>query len=164
MIESKYLKDSIQNIQQLLSIPSLRKFETRQLATLARLSKVRRYDAGEEIIREGDTDPWLYFLLSGSVVVKKGDVEICTLNQIGEIFGEMRILDSLSRSASVFALNPTACLAVNTAASDRIPSDDETARFLLLLYRVFAEFMSIRLRATSEELMSAKKRIQDLEG
>ena len=35
--------------------------------------------------------------------------------------------------------------------------------FLLLLYRIFAEYMSIRLRATNDELINAKKRIRAFE-
>jgi hypothetical protein len=74
----------------------------------------------------------------------------------------MRILDRLSRSASVYAEEETICLAVNTAATDRLPSDDETANFLLLLYKVFAEYLSIRLRLTNEELVETKKQLEVL--
>mgnify|MGYP001118912762 CR=1 FL=1 len=69
MLESKYLKDNIQNIQKLMSIPALKHFETRNLAKILRLSKIREYDDGELIIKEGDVDPWLYFLLAGKVRV-----------------------------------------------------------------------------------------------
>ena len=36
---------------------------------------------------------------------------------------------------------------------------DETLDFLLLLYRIFAEYMTARLRLTNEELIKAKKAI-----
>ena len=162
MIESKYLKDSIHNIQKLFAIPTLKKFETKNLGKMLRLSKVRRYEDGELIIKEGDTDPWFYFLLSGRVRIVKDNVTISTISRMGEIFGEMRILDKLSRSASVYAEGKTICLAVNTAATDRLPTDDETANFLLLLYKVFAEYLSIRLRLTNEELIETKKQLEVL--
>jgi hypothetical protein len=41
-------------------------------------------------------------------------------------------------------------------------TQDEKLDFLLLLYRIFAEFMSIRLRATNEELIAAKKKVKRL--
>lgn len=160
MIESKYLKDNIQNIQRLLDIPALKHFETRNLAKLLKLSKIREYEDGEEIIREGELDPWLYFLLSGKVLVKKKDVEITTIYKKGEIFGEMRIIDTLSRSASVYAIGKTICLGVDTAAKSRLSTEsnrDEKLDFLLLLYRIFAEYMSIRLRLTNDELIKAKQ-------
>ena len=165
MIESKYLKENLENIQKLMTIPALKNFETRSLGKLLRLSKVRQYEDGERVIQEGDLDPWLYFLLSGKIRISKESLDIGTIDRKGEIFGEMRIIDSLSRSASVYAVGQTICLAVDTSAKDRLSSDDsvdERLDFLLLLYRIFAEYMSIRLRLTNDELIKAKKRVAAL--
>jgi CRP-like cAMP-binding protein len=160
MIESKYLKENIENIQRLMSIEALRHFETRNLGKLLRLSKIRQYEDGEQIIQEGDMDPWLYFLLSGNIRISKAGEDIGTINKKGEIFGEMRIVDDQSRSASVYAVGQTVCLAVDTSAGNRLTSSeekDERLDFLLLLYRIFAEYMTARLRLTNEELVRAKR-------
>ena len=160
MIESKYLKENIENIQKLLTISALKNFETRNLGKLLRLSKIRQYEDGETIITEGDFDPWLYFLLSGEIRVAKEGVTISSINRRGEIFGEMRVIDDHSRSASVYAVGQTICLAVDTSAQSRIAGKDdkdERLDFLLLLYRIFAEYMTARLRLTNEELIKAKK-------
>ena len=180
MLESRYLKDNIENIQKLLAIPALKGFETKSLGKLLRLSKIREYEDGERIIKEGDFDPWLYFLLSGKIRITKEGLEIGTIEKKGEIFGEqvviatlgdgeifgeMRVIDSLSRSASVYAVGKIMCLAVDTSAKRRLAAgstQDERLDFLLLLYRIFAEFMSIRLRATNEELIMAKKKVKRL--
>ena len=162
MIESKYLKQNIENIQKLLSISALKHFETKNLSKLLRLSKIRQYEDGETIIAEGDFDPWLYFLLSGRIRVAKEGVTISRIDKQGEIFGEMRVIDEQSRSASVYAEGQTVCLAVDTAAHDRIGAEgdkDGQLDFLLLLYRIFAEYMTARLRLTNEELIKAKKAI-----
>lgn len=160
MFESKYLKENIENIQRLMSIQALKHFETRNLGKLLRLSKIRQYDDGEQIIQEGDMDPWLYFLLSGTIRISKGGEDIGVINRKGEIFGEMRIIDDRSRSASVFAAGETVCLAVDTSAGNRFSSSDEKDEkldFLLLLYRIFAEYVTARLRLTNEELVKAKR-------
>ena len=165
MLESRYLKDNIENIQKLLGISALRNFETKSLQKLLRLSRIREYEDGEVIIQEGDLDPWLYFLLSGKIRVSKEDMEINTIDKKGEIFGEMRVIDFMKRSASVVAVGKTVCLAVDTSAKNRISAQDPTDEkldFLLLLYRIFAEYMSIRLRVTNEELITAKKKIKRL--
>jgi CRP-like cAMP-binding protein len=164
MLESKYLKENIQNIQKLMTIPALKNFETRSLSRLLRLSKIRQYEHGECIIKEGAYDPWLYFLLSGEIRITKEGEEICRINKLGEIFGEMRIVDSLSRSATVYSEGHTVCLAVDTSAKDRLDGDDDVSKFLLLMYKVFIEYMSIRLRSTNEELIKAKKEINRLKG
>jgi CRP/FNR family transcriptional regulator, cyclic AMP receptor protein len=165
MLESRYLKDNIENIEKLLGIPALRNFETKSLQKLLRLSRIREYEDGETIIQEGDQDPWLYFLLTGKIRISKDDLEINTIDKKGEIFGEMRVIDFMKRSASVVAVGKTLCLAVDTSAKNRISAQDPTDEkldFLLLLYRIFAEYMSIRLRATNEELITAKKKIKRL--
>lgn len=148
-----------------MGLPGLKDFETRNLSKLLRLSKIREYESDELIIREGDNDPWLFFLLSGQVRISKRGVEIGQLYEVGEIFGEMRIVDSMARSASVTADGPTTCLCVDTSAKGRLSSGenrDERLDFLLLLYRIFAEYMSIRLRTTNDELIRAKNRIKEM--
>jgi CRP-like cAMP-binding protein len=160
MIESKYLKENIENIQRLMSIQALKHFETRNLGKLLRLSKIRQYKDGELIIQEGDLDPWLYFLLSGSIRVSKGGEDIGVISRKGEIFGEMRIIDDQSRSASVYAVGDTVALAVDTSAGNRLSTSaekDDRLDFLLLLYRIFAEYITVRLRLTNEELVKAKR-------
>jgi CRP/FNR family cyclic AMP-dependent transcriptional regulator len=160
MIESKYLKENIENIQKLMSISALSNFETKSLGKILRLSKIRQYEDGELIIKEGDYDPWLYFLLSGKLRISKQGVTIGHIDTKGEIFGEMRIVDDQSRSASVYADGRTVCLAVDTSARHRLSASkdkDERLDFLLLLYRIFAEYMTARLRLTNEELIKAKK-------
>ncbi len=165
MIESKYLQDNIENIRRLLELPTLRRFETRSLGRLLQLSRIREYGDGEEIIREGDRDPWLYVLLSGRVRILKKGQEIGRVEAKGELFGEMRLIDAGRRSASAVASGRTVCLAVNTAARERLVgegSGEERLDFLLLLHRIFAEYLAMRLRVANEELAAAKKRIREL--
>jgi len=157
MIESKYLKDSVQNIQKLMTVPPLRKFEAKYLSQLIRLSKIREYEPGEPIIVEGGNDAWIYFLLAGKVRIEKKGMDIAVIDKIGEIFGEMRLLDGLARSASVYAEEKTLCLAFNPYGEDRQSSQDQRTQFLLVLYKMFAEFLAGRLRVINDELSRIKK-------
>ena len=63
MFESKYLKATVKNVQKLMEIPMLMEFEPWDIRELLTQSKIRKYEDGEEIIKEGDTDRWFYFLL-----------------------------------------------------------------------------------------------------
>jgi CRP/FNR family cyclic AMP-dependent transcriptional regulator len=162
MIESKYLKDDIKNIQQLCTIPALKSFETRDLAKLLQLSKIRQYANEENIIQEGATDQWLYFLLAGKIRISKNGAHISTIGTPGEVFGEMRLIDGLSRSTSIHAEGKTTCLAVDTSAKHRLASDDEAENLLTLLYKVMMEYISVRLRLSNEKLIEAQKEIARL--
>ena len=165
MIESRYLDDNVENIQKFLSIPGLKNFDSKSVGKLLKLGKIREYQDGEVIIQERDEDPWMYILLSGKIRIIKEGHEIGRIDKKGEIFGEMRIIDLKARSASVAAIGQTICLAVATTAKTRMSphsTDEDKLDFLLLLYRVFAEYMSIRLRAANDELVAAKKKINNL--
>lgn len=161
MLETKFLQDNIQNIQKLMALPPLKEFETASLRQLLRLSKIREFKHGERIIEEGAQDPWLYFLLSGRVRVEKEGVRITYLQKMGDIIGEMRMLDGKERSASVFAEGGAVCLAVKTDAKDRLASEEEKANFLLTLYRMFTEFVTLRLRLLNYELVRLKGELKN---
>ncbi len=48
-------------------------------------------------------------------------------------------------------------MAFDPYGEDKLSSGDERTNFLLLLYRMFSEFLSTRLRITSDELTRIRK-------
>ena len=68
----------------------------------------------------------------------------------------MAILDSTARSASIYAIDETVCLATDSSYMDRLSENDKIA-FTCILYHVFAELLSNRLRAMDEELVKVKE-------
>jgi CRP-like cAMP-binding protein len=90
-------------------------------------------------------------------------VEINILDQAGDVFGEMAILDGTARSASLYAIDETVCLATDASYLDRL-SDNDRIAFTCILYHVFAELLSNRLRAMDEELVKVKEENQRLKG
>jgi len=161
MRESKYLKDDASNIQKLTSLPIFKDFEMGALGGLLRLSKIREYADGEIIIKEGALDQWLYFLLSGQVKIVKAGKLLQTLKRRGDVFGEMGMLGGLDRSASVYAIGPTVCLTTDASRIENVSGNDRLA-FGFILYRIFAEIVTERLRLTSDDLVKAKKEIAEL--
>ena len=154
MLESKYLKDNIENIQKLLGIPALRNFETKSLQKLLRLSKIREYEDGELIIEEGDLDPWLYFLLSGKIRITKEGLAINTIDKKGEIFGEMALIDLFPRSASVLAVRDCTAITLSTESVYHLYEKD-LEQFALIQMNIGRE-LSRRLRIADVRLFSFK--------
>ena len=156
MIESEYLSDDNRFIEKLGKIPTLRDFQTEHLKGMLRLSKIKKYESGELIIEEGKHEKWVYFLVSGRVRVVKHGMEINILDQAGDVFGEMAVLDGKARSASIYAVDETVCLTTDASYLDRL-SDNDRIAFTCVLYHVFAELLSNRLRVMDEELVRAKE-------
>ena len=72
-----------------------------------------KFPAGTVIFKEGDSPDGVYFILSGGVEISQneGGVKI-SLAKLGPdaVFGEMALIDSNPRSASVMAVAQTECM------------------------------------------------------
>jgi CRP-like cAMP-binding protein len=156
MIESDYLKDNMDFVQKLGKMPTLDLFSEEELKGVLQLSKIRKYDPGELILKEGYVDCWIYFLVSGKVKVVKHGEDLTILERTGDVFGEMGIINGSPRSASVYAVDETVCLATDASYIDRLSGNERTA-FCYILYRIFAEVLANRLRLTSDELIKVKE-------
>ena len=61
------------------------------------------------------------------------------------------------------AVNETVCLVADASYIDQLSGNDRLA-FCHVLYRIFSEILSYRLRATSNELVALKEEIKRLKG
>ncbi|MFC1592050.1 cyclic nucleotide-binding domain-containing protein [Thermodesulfobacteriota bacterium] len=82
------------------------------------LAKIVEYDAAETIIAEGKYDNWVFWLIDGQIDVVKNNCRVATFQRVGDMFGEMGILEGDARSASVYAGVPTVCLCIDMSILD----------------------------------------------
>jgi CRP/FNR family transcriptional regulator, cyclic AMP receptor protein len=152
-IKSLSLTESV--LEQVGALPIFRELDPARYEQILKYARFKQYDAGEVIIEEGVYDQFVYVLVSGSVSVLKGMVEINRLQRAGDVFGEMGIIDGKVRSATVQALRPTNCLALDCSLIDQQALEDR-AMFLAILYRVLAENLVVRLRKANEEISAMR--------
>ena len=156
MRESAYLTDHDQVVRKLRQLPTFEAFSEDDLKHFLALSKVRKYQAGEVILAEGFFDNWIYVLISGTVKILKHGEMLSVLHRTGDIFGEMGVIDGAPRSASVYAVDETVCIATDASYIDRLCGNERVA-FCSVLYRMFCETLVDRLRLTNEELIKVKE-------
>ncbi len=130
-----------------------------QITELFRVSRLCAYEPGEAIIREGALDGRVFFLVSGGVVVSHGGEEISRLRRVGEVFGEMSVIDGSQRSATVTAEGVTMVLAVDFSFIERLTDGDRTLA-QAILYRIFSQVMADRLREADEKISSLEKELR----
>lgn len=70
--------------------------------------EVRRFEAGQVVIQQGETTDCLYFLIEGAVEVMKDDVPVARAAQPGVVFGELAAMLGGSHTATVRATKPSA--------------------------------------------------------
>ena len=76
------------------------------LANVATVLTERRVNPGEQIFQKGELGDSLYIIAAGRVLVHDGDRKLREMTH-NECFGELALLDSEPRAASVSAIEPT---------------------------------------------------------
>jgi len=104
---------------------------------------LREYGDGDIIFREGEASFEMYVVQSGTVVVSKAGVELAHLTR-GDFLGEMSLLESLPRSATVTALGPARLLCIQPGGFLLKIRRDPTFAFELL------QSLSRRIRQANE--------------
>jgi|GEM_PF-241954 len=82
---------------------------------LSKLLTEHHYEPGDFIFKEGEIGDTIYIIWSGRVAVVKGDFKNPTIlgyRGVGEIIGEMALLEDRPRSASVVALESSRTLRI----------------------------------------------------
>ena len=116
------------------------------------------FDKDEAICREGDEGDRMYVVLDGEVAVLKdmdwGHRELKRIG-VGEVLGEMSLISKERRSATVQAVEPTACLQLDQAAFQQLLEQDP--RFGQRIAQILTSRISALHKRTSDELVNAHR-------
>jgi CRP/FNR family cyclic AMP-dependent transcriptional regulator len=96
-------------------VPLFQDLDDRSLQAIANAAVETRYDAGQEIVRQGEMGVGAFIIRSGRVEIVQDrggqQVKLAELRS-GDVFGEMALLDEFPRSATARSLEPTTCLGI----------------------------------------------------
>jgi CRP-like cAMP-binding protein len=110
-------------------------------------------DPGQRVIAEGEPGQDLFIVAAGllRVVKSRGGLEQeLALLRPGDSFGEVALVDSGGRSASVIAVTPSTLLRFERKYLVKVP------QVSLKLYRNLAAMMAARLRDTSARVVLSR--------
>ncbi len=85
------------------------------LIEVASICTESQVDKNITLFHKGDAGNCMYFIYSGSVSIHDGEHQLATLSE-NEIFGELSLLDSESRSASVTTITDCIFLRIEQEA------------------------------------------------
>ena len=130
----------------------------RELRNFARISYQRTYAENETIDIEGQDSAGMYVILDGAVKVtrKVEDDSIITLKTLedGTFFGDVGLLDSAPRTATVTAIRTSTIIGVfRPELLNLMESDPKLASKVIF---VLAKVLASRLRFTNQELQKAQ--------
>lgn len=160
-MSADFFKDNSELIDKLKQIPVLEAFSDSDLRELLQMAKLKQFEPGEMILKEGSHDNWIFYLVSGKARIVKNGKELVTLRRIGDVFGEMGIIGGTVRSASVHAIDKTVCLATDISVIDQMPKE-KRSDIKYVIFRSFAEILANRLRETTAELLTCREEVERL--
>jgi CRP-like cAMP-binding protein len=99
------------NAAELVSIPLFAELTLDQRESVARLCEEIDIAAGDTLLREGDFGYAMFAITSGKAEVVQNGAVIRTLGP-GDVFGEIAVLASGRRTASVVAITPMKLITV----------------------------------------------------
>jgi CRP-like cAMP-binding protein len=134
-------------------VPVLKGIAPEVLVEMAKEIVSRSYKPGDIVVREGTANNLMFIIETGRVEVIKGlgtDNEklVATIGEL-EIFGEMSLLESAPRSASIRVREPASIHALSAATLLRVARKHPDA-YSKLMFNL-AKDLSKRLRQTVEK-------------
>ena len=130
----------------LAGVPLFAELNRRHLNKVAAIGRIRRFHEGSAIVRAGERGDALFVILDGEVSVRRPGLSELSLGS-GSFFGEMALLDSAARSASVIAKGPVVCLAIGQPRFLKL-LHTEPAIAVALLKEVAARLRSVQAVAS----------------
>jgi serine/threonine protein phosphatase PrpC len=140
----------------LAHMPLFSRLTERELLRVMQAVEVREYKDGDLVIREGDKGDELFIVLDGKVRVQRGDQVLTHLGQ-GEHVGEMALIRSVPRSATVTAVGGAELIAIRRADFFEILRKEHEVAVKMLWQ--FLGVLADRLDQTSSELHNAKREL-----
>jgi sigma-B regulation protein RsbU (phosphoserine phosphatase) len=130
------------------------------LAEIASTAGMQRVVAGNTIISQGETGSKMYFIISGTAKVHHDEVILADIGA-GNVFGEMAVLDSEKRSASVTTQSDCLLLIVERDAFYQALSTDPGA-FKAVIHAVLEREREIisEIKTRSTKLMAYQKEME----
>lgn len=101
--------------EMLQSVPLFSGLKGKQIKTIVGSGKELRFEAGTQIVKEGDNGVGFYLILEGSAEVRRKGRVLSKLGN-GNFFGEMSLLDRQPRSADVVATTSVTCFGLTSWA------------------------------------------------
>jgi len=130
------------------------------LSSLASKAETLRVASDETIITRGEEGSTMYFIISGSARVHDGEVIWAHLKE-GEVFGEMAVLDSEVRSATVTTESDSLLLSIERDVFYDALSTDPDA-FKAVLHAVLKREREIveQVKTRSTKLLAYQKELE----
>lgn len=131
---------------------------TQELRMIAQVTQEEEYEQSEVLFAQGDQGDSMFFVLSGKISIFAGvppRIEVLTVFEKGDFFGEMGLFDDKPRSASAMALEASHLLVLHKSDFREL-----IAEYPEVALGIMKE-LNQRIRVTNERLTTIEGRVLD---
>ena len=140
----------------LMSMPLFSRLNERELLRVLQVAEVYQYEAGEVVVRQGERGDRMFLTLDGHLKVEREGTVLGELGP-GDHLGEMSLIRSLPRSATVTAMRPTELISLKR--DDFFEMIRTEPHIAVKLLWQFLNVIADRLDQTSRDLSSARNQL-----
>lgn len=131
----------------LARVPIFEKCTSDEIQAISSVAQEHFYEPGQIIVTQGTPGQAFYLILAGRVAIERDGRALGAFGP-GDFFGEMSLLDSAPRSATIRAIEQTRCLMLSSWDFKALLERNPSIAIKLL------EVLSRRLRVADERLTS----------
>ena len=140
----------------LVKMPLFSRLQERELLRIMQVAEVQAFEAGQTVFSEGDRGDELFIVLSGAVEISRMG-SILSEAGPGDHIGEMALIRSMPRSATVKALEAAELIALRRSDFFEILRKEHEMAVKLLWQ--FLGVLADRLDQTSKDLAGAREEL-----
>jgi len=146
------------SIRILKKVDMFRGLSPRQLESLAQVSEERKYRGGEAVFTEHSSGADVYIIKKGKVCIElglKGKSNAATIQRlgVGQIFGELALVDRRGRSATAICENDCEIITIDRDKLNELFERDSPLGYVVM--RNLAQLLAGRLRRTDLMLVAS---------
>ncbi|MBY0518525.1 MAG: cyclic nucleotide-binding domain-containing protein [Bacteriovoracaceae bacterium] len=125
-------------------------FPKEQLEEILPLTERKSFKDQETILKQGQLNLDLFFLLTGAVDIKIDGQYVASLSSHGQVFGEMSIANHTTCTATVTAKGETTMMMLNFEELKQSLSNEKRDGVLKNFYQATAEILARKLVSTNQ--------------
>ncbi|MCH2533017.1 MAG: cyclic nucleotide-binding domain-containing protein [Bdellovibrionales bacterium] len=151
------------NVRSLIkNLDFFKHFPDHLLDEISKISSLKKFEMGSEILKQGQSNQNLYFLLKGSVSVVVDEGIVANLNKTGDLLGEMSVISNKPCAATILANNEVEVLELEVEKVNNIPNVN-IDQIQHSLFRIYSNILTEKLRLTNQKAKHFEDLSTDLE-
>jgi CRP-like cAMP-binding protein/CheY-like chemotaxis protein len=161
--EEKTIVSDGNTLRELLTrLPLFSGFPDDLLDDLKNVSTIVQVDPEVAILKQGEINKNLYFLMIGTVDVYVDDGLVATMRRKGDLLGEMSVISGKPCAATIVAKTPVELICVNVDDFKKQPGEYRD-QFDHILYRIYSKILTEKVSVTNQKAKRVEETLDALQ-